>query len=409
MAFDDNLRELSIGELENANTDRTVNPAVMVRGIMTRTSTGAWAYAGQDAGNFRVSSIGGSITTSPLSADSSSISAKQSDATNLMVSAKSNDASLFRVSALGVTATTSPLSADSSSISAKQGDAGLLHVSAFIDSGSVSAVQTDASKLSVSAVQQSANLLNVSAKSNDGALLRVSALQGTSSNLKAQIQGINADGTTPGNSINIGGVDTANLMRSTASTVISATPTNSSNALVVAPFQIDSGQLLVSAKAGDANQLHTSAFIDSGSVSAKQSDANNLHTSAVQADAGLQHVSSWFGVDTTGQWTVGRLSNLSSSGNVKATAGTVYGYYAYNTTTIPAYINFTNTSGAVNVGTDAVQLKIMLPPSAAANVGFPGGLKGFTNGIGAYGVSAISDGATTPVATSAVGINIFYN
>lgn len=165
----------------------------------------------------------------------------------------------------------------------------------------------------------------------------------------------------------------------------------------------------VSALSPDAGLFRISSFPDSGSISAKSGDANQLHVSSVQGDAGLQHVSSYFGVDTTGQWSIGRLSNLSSSGNVKSSAGVIYGYYAYNTTTIPAYINFTNTSGAINVGTDSVLLKVMLPASAAANVGFPGGLKGFTAGIGVYGVSSILDASSSPVATSAVGINVFYN
>jgi hypothetical protein len=44
----------------------------------------------------------------------------------------------------------------------------------------------------------------------------------------------------------------------------------------------------------------------------------------------------------------------------------------------PPSINFTNTSGAINVGTDAVILKLALPPSAAANFEFQHGLEGFT-------------------------------
>src|SRR5258708_3650778 len=90
----------------------------------------------------QVSAVNQLTTTSaPLSADSSSVSAKQgdagnlrvsaiqSDAANLMVSGKSGDAGLFRVSSIG--GTTSPLSADSSSVSAKQGDAANLRVSSI--------------------------------------------------------------------------------------------------------------------------------------------------------------------------------------------------------------------------------------------------------------------------------------
>lgn len=367
MAFDDNNRELSLGELENANTDRSTNPAVMVRGMMTRTSAGSWVYLGSDANFLRISSIGGS---GGLSANQS-ISARLLEGTAFVgdVSALSPDAGLFRVSNIGggsgissnqsLSALGLEGTAHIGSVSAVSPDAGLFHVSSFVDSGSVSAMQGAAGNLRMSAF------------SNDGGLLRVSAITALSANQQIS----------------------ATLLAGTAT--IGA---------------IDSGS--ISAKSGDGNQLHVSAVQgDAGllHVSGFTSTATNFPVSSTQGDANLLHVSSYFGVDTTGQWSVGFLSNLSSSGNIKATAGTVYGYYAWNTDTKPQYIRLTNTSGAISVGTDTPIVRIMLPPSAAANVGFPGGLKGFTNGIGAYAVSATAEGATTPAATSAVGITVFYN
>lgn len=58
-----------------------------------------------DAGNLRMSAIGVSVTTSPLSADGSSISAIQADATKLRTSSFQTDAGLLRMSAIGVSIT----------------------------------------------------------------------------------------------------------------------------------------------------------------------------------------------------------------------------------------------------------------------------------------------------------------
>src|SRR3990167_8238581 len=138
-----------------------------------------------DAGLLHVSAIGG--TNSPLSADSSSVSAKQESAANLRISAFSNDGGLLRVSAVGgaagdnviVDGTDQTLSATiqrvSGSVSAganaltvyaqNRDDAANLRVSArgtvstFINEGSVSAKQ-GAYPWSVSG--------NVSASLNEG-------------------------------------------------------------------------------------------------------------------------------------------------------------------------------------------------------------------------------------------------
>lgn len=100
--------------------------------------------------------------------------------------------------------------------------------------------------------------------------------------------------------------------------------------------------------------------------------------------------------------------NVSTSQNIKSTGGAVYGWYAWNMDKNPAYVNLYNTSGAINVGVDAIQVQIALPASAAANVFTPIGLKGFTAGISVAAVSGAVSTSNSPPAASAVGINLFY-
>lgn len=397
MASDDNRRQDSLEEIFNTNRDISTDPATLVLGQAGRDATGTWRY-------IKVSSSG---------------------------AISNDDASNFRVSALGVTVTTSPLSADSSSISAKQGDAGLLRISALVDSGSVSAKSSDAATFRVSAI---------GGTTGDNTLV-----DGTTQTISATLTPISANpATTVAGLVSHSNQPDAARLRISAIVDNGSISAKSSGAdtFLVSAKQGDAGVFRVSAiidngsvsaKSGDAANLRTSAIVDNGSVSAKSDDANQVHVSAVQGnaallhvsgftataanfpvsstqgDAGLLRVSAFLGVDTTGALTIGRLSNLSSSGNIKSSGGVVYGYYAYNTDSKPNYINFTNTSGAINVGTDSVIMKLMLAASAAAHIEYPRGLKGFTAGIGAYAVSAIADNATTPSPTSAVGINVFYN
>jgi hypothetical protein len=419
-----------------------------------------------DAAKLRISAIGVSVSTSPLSADSSSISAKQSDAANLNVSAKSNDAGTFlvsaaqkgtwtvdsgsvsaksdsagqlrissfsndaalmRVSAIGVSVTTSPLSADSSSISAIQEDAGKLKTSATITNSSLAVTQSGTWAISALAKEGTAFIGNVSARntdaanfytsgrSDDAALFRVSALGvtlATAQTLSATLK----EGTAFVGSVsaNQAGTWAISALAKEGTAFIGSVSANQAGTWAISALAKEGTSFIgnVSAKNTDGANFHVSAKSDSAGqlrVSAFSDDAANFDISAKSDSANLLRTSAFLGVDTTGALSIGRLSNLSSSGNIKAAAGVIYGYYAYNTDTKYAYINMTSTSGAINVGTDAVVLKIALPPSAAAHVEYPRGLKGFTAGIGAYATSAIADSATTPVPTSAVGINVFYN
>jgi hypothetical protein len=211
----------------------------------------------------------------------------------------------MRVSALGVTITGLPLSADSSSISAKQGSADLLRVSA---------------------IGGDANTLHVSAVQGDAGLMRVSTIGATVS--------------------------------------------------------------------GTFTPVPLSA--DSSSVSAKQQDAANLRISATSY------------ADTVGDYSVALSLSVSASQNIKSTAGAVYGWHAWNTDTKTNYIKLYNVSAALNLGTDTPIMVIPLPASAAANVEFMGGLKGFTNGIGIAATSGAPLDNTALPAASSVGINLFY-
>lgn len=154
---DDNQTTRPLMQAESENMDRSVTPPVMVRGTMVKRS-GAWAYNdgtvySDDATNFRVSALGVDIA----------------DVSN-------SDAGDFRVSSF-------------------TDDAAQLRTSAFVDSGSISAMQDDASNLMVSARSDDANLFRVSSinavQQPDGGQLRTSAIQEDAANLRTSsiIQG----------------------------------------------------------------------------------------------------------------------------------------------------------------------------------------------------------------------------
>lgn len=390
----------SFWDINEWNLDKAVKPHVMVRGIMGKTSAAEWNYLLAENSRIMISGTLPAAASSPLSADSSSISAKQGDAANLrmsafqidaanlMVSGKSGDAALFRVSAIGGTAGDNVIvDGTDQSISAK-----LVQVSAAISSNSNAVItyaqnRDSAAQFRISAFQDGAASLNVSAKSNDGALLRVSAVQDGAATLNVSAK--SNDGA---------------LLRTSAIQ-------GDAGLQLVSAKQGDAGLLLVSGKQGDAALFRTSAIQGDAGVqrtSAVQGDANNQHVSSVQGDAGLLRVSADLFGDTTGGLTTYNSLNLSASQAIKATAGALYGYYLYNSDTIYNYIKMYNTSGAINVGTDTPVLTIGIPPSAAANIEFPHGLKGFTAGIGVAALSAIAHNATTAAKASAVGGNFFY-
>lgn len=320
-----------------------------------------------DASNLRVSVIGLTVGSSPLSADSSSISAKQGDASNLRVSSFSNDAGLHRVSAIGVSVTTSPLSADSSSISAKQGDASnlmvsaksndgsLFRVSAIVDSGSVSARSGDANQVHVSSVQGDAGLQRTSSLQGDAGLFRISAI------LAAGVSSVGA-----------------------------------------ASFGVSAAQ-------NDAGALHASAFVDSGSISAKSGDANQIHVSAVQGDGSLLRISalnSAVTVNTGGTSLFSTSAGIAQTSAIKAAAGRLYGWYLGNPAGVDQYLQVFNASAvtSVGLGTTVPDMRFYVPTLGGADaMGVPG--IGFSNGI-VVAVTSTADGNTA--GASGMRMNLFY-
>jgi hypothetical protein len=333
-------------DLINWNVDSSVTPPVMVRGMMIK-SGASWEFWDGSM----------TATTAPLSADSSRVSVVQ------------GDAAFLRVSSIGGSFTSAPLSADSSSVSAKQGDASFLRTSSILyDDGTVTKFLGRISALGVTlATSQS---------------LSARALEGT-----AYIGSVSAN--------------------QAGTWAISATNKEGTSYIgSVSANQAGTWALSATMKEG-------TAFIGQVSALATLKDNATItnyigRVSAIQENAGNLRVSSNIYGNTVGELTTFRSLSLSASQAVKAAAGAVYGYYLYNTTTVPQYVKLTNTSGAINVGTDTPIVTFMVPISGAANVSFPMGIKGFTAGIGIHASSAIADNATTPAAASAVGGNIFY-
>jgi hypothetical protein len=440
---------ISTGDLENWNTDRSGDYAVMLRGQLNKSSAAEfWIDDGYsrsyDAGLCRVSAVGGSTVS--LSAD----------AVGNRVSAFSDNAATFRVSALGVTATMSPLSADSSAISAKQQDAANLRVSAYSDDASKFRVYVVSGSTGVSANQQlscmnlegTAHIGQVSAAIIDDATInkffgRISAISEganlcrvsviTGSMISATLK----DGTANIGSVSVIGACSATMKEGTAfigqiscagglvsatnkegtsfigqvSAILKDNPVNATylgRVSVVNASAIGEGTAFIGQVSAILKDNATTATY-LGRVSTIQGDAVNQNVSCKSNDAGTMRTSAYLPVDTVGQITAFRSLSLSASQAVKAAAGAVHGYYLWNTTTVPQYVKMTNTSGAINVGTDVPVFMAMLPASAAANVWFGQGIKGFTAGIGVHASSAVADNATTPAAASAVGGVIFYN
>lgn len=90
---------------------------------------------------------------------------------------------------------------------------------------------------------------------------------------------------------------------------------------------------------------------------------------------------------------------------VKATAGTVGGWYIYNPNSSATYVNFYNaTSASVTVGTTNQQMIIVVPATAGANIEFGNGITFAT----AISISATTTGGGNTAPASALECNVFY-
>ncbi len=357
--------------------------------VSSITATASLTFDG-DAANNRVSAFqtaAGSLHVSAKSQDGAlfRVSAIQEGAGALMVSAKSNDAALLRMSAIGGTAGDNTLvdgitqtvsavivsshlvdlsglaasarraliitpqveDAAENAVSAKSGDAGTLLVSAK---------QGDGALLRVSAVQDGAAALNVSAKSNDGALFRVSGI-----------------------------IDNGSVSAKSS----------------------DAGTHLVSAKQGDAALLRVSAIVDNGSVSAKSSDAGTLLTSAKQGDAANLRASAILQPDAATKLSMFSTSaGIAQLSAIKASQANLYGYQLMNKAGSNQWLHIFNASAtsAVTLGTTIPAKSVGVPATGGANLTYAVPPT-FAQGIVIAVVSA--EGGTTAGA-SAMTVNLDY-
>jgi hypothetical protein len=91
---------------------------------------------------------------------------------------------------------------------------------------------------------------------------------------------------------------------------------------------------------------------------------------------------------------------------VKASAGTVNGWYIYNSNGSSRKLNFHNIATTPTAGSGVVY-SLVIPPLSAANVSLPDGIT-FTTGISITTVTGLADSDATGVATNDLVINIFY-
>lgn len=90
---------------------------------------------------------------------------------------------------------------------------------------------------------------------------------------------------------------------------------------------------------------------------------------------------------------------------VKATVGTVGGWYIYNPNSAATYVNFYNaTSASVTVGTTNQQMVICVPATSGANVEFGNGITFAT----AISISATTTGGGNTAPATALECNIYY-
>jgi hypothetical protein len=89
----------------------------------------------------------------------------------------------------------------------------------------------------------------------------------------------------------------------------------------------------------------------------------------------------------------------------KASAGVLYGYYAYNPEAAVTFVHFYNTAqGSVTVGTTNPLFTIAIPAGAAANLALPYGIA-FSTAI-TVAATTTAGGNTAP--STGVSLVVFY-
>lgn len=201
-----------------------------------------------DAGLFRISAVGGSMAFDGNAANNR-VSCIQADASNLMISCRSDDAALNRVSAVGLTG-----------LDISNSDAGDFHVSGYCG---------DANQLHVSAVQGDAGLFRVS-------------VPGTVNVTEADASGFRTSASIM--DVEYGGA--VNVIVSARS----VTPTSAMKGLLVNTVSPDAAFMRISAMGVNITDVSNPDAADFR-VSAIQGDGALLRISALNQDANFMHVS----------------------------------------------------------------------------------------------------------------------
>lgn len=143
-----------------------------------------------------------------------------------------------------------------------------------------------------------------------------------------------------------------------------------------------------------------------GATSGAEGDYEMLHTTAEGALWVTQAPSITNGWSTFNATSGdGSTALTSTAQQVKATVGTVGGWYIYNPNATAMYVNFYNsTSAGVTVGTTNQQMVIVIPATSAANVEFGNGITFAT----AISISATTTGGGNTAPGTALEANIYY-
>lgn len=109
----------------------------------------------------------------------------------------------------------------------------------------------------------------------------------------------------------------------------------------------------------------------------------------------------------TGGWTTYHLvsANSTNATNLKASVGTVGGWFIYNSNAAARKVAFHNTAGSPTAGA-SIFFAIVIPPSSGANVEFTNGIA-FSTGIAITTVTGLADSDNTAVAANDLIINIW--
>lgn len=147
-------------------------------------------------------------------------------------------------------------------------------------------------------------------------------------------------------------------------------------------------------------------------VSVGQATAANLNATVTGTITSVTSITNAvnIGTKTTGGATPFTLISAATTNatSVKASAGTLYGIYAYNNGAATAYLKLYNKATAPTVGTDTAVMTFMLPAGGGSNIPIPAQGIAFGTGI-AYAITGLGTTAdTTAVALAQVFVNGSY-